>query len=382
MTGVDRLVVVRCPDLLDEDEGGAVLRSFLTVIEAVEAYCPWVTTVRAGICSLPARGPARYFGGEERLARPHRRTVRPPPTSPRSRSGWPTGCSPPCWPPPRAVIVPAGGHRRTSSPPSRWTSSADRRAGRAAGPAGHPHPGRLRRPARVPCARPVRGRRGGLPPGGRRAERRADGLRHPAAGPAPGRGPAPGPGAAPRTGRTTSGTRPRASGSGAGPATPTPGPPGPWPPCQALLGPDGVVTARLQGGRGPAERARFVTWNAGEARPGRAPTVGAGAPGRAGSRRRRRRSCTPPPCPAELADADGEPVSVSGRGLLTAAPARLSVEKGPWSAVTAWAGPWPSDERWWSRSRRRSARLQAVTGAEAHLLLVERGRWWVEATYG
>ena len=90
----------------------------------------------------------------------------------------------------------------------------------------------------------------------------------------------------------------------------------------------------------------------------------------------------PAPLRAELVDADGEPVSVSGRGLLTAAPCRLSVEKSPWSAVTAWAGPWPSDERWWSRSRRRSARLQAVTGTAAHLLLVERGRWWVEATYG
>ena len=35
----------------------------------MEAYCPWVTTVRTGLCSLPARGPARYFGGEERLVR-------------------------------------------------------------------------------------------------------------------------------------------------------------------------------------------------------------------------------------------------------------------------------------------------------------------------
>ena len=60
-------MVVRCPDLLDEDEGGDVLRSFARVVESVETYCPWVTTVRPGICSLPARGPARYFGGEGRL---------------------------------------------------------------------------------------------------------------------------------------------------------------------------------------------------------------------------------------------------------------------------------------------------------------------------
>ena len=66
---MNRLVVVRCPDLLDEDEDGDALRLFTRVVEAVEAYCPWVTTVRPGVCSLPARGPARYFGGEGPLVR-------------------------------------------------------------------------------------------------------------------------------------------------------------------------------------------------------------------------------------------------------------------------------------------------------------------------
>jgi protein ImuB len=146
---------------------------------------------------------------------------------------------------------------------------------------------------------------------------------------------------------------------------------------QDLVGADGVVTPRLQGGRGPAQRARFVTWNAREGRGD--VTLGAPWPGQ-----------IPAPAPAvvhpapllaELVDPDGAPVTVSGRGLLTALPHRLSVERNRWSEVTAWAGPWPSDERWWSRSRRRRARLQAVTGAEAHLLVAEGGRWWVEATY-
>ena len=147
---------------------------------------------------------------------------------------------------------------------------------------------------------------------------------------------------------------------------------------QGLLGAEGVVRARLQGGRGPAEQARFVTWNADARRDGT--DAAAPWPGR-----------IPPPAPAlvhpfplraELADRDGAPVAVSARGLLSAIPARLSVEGGPFSTVTAWAGPWPSEERWWSRTRRRSARLQAVTGTDAYLLLVERSRWWVEATYG
>jgi protein ImuB len=90
----------------------------------------------------------------------------------------------------------------------------------------------------------------------------------------------------------------------------------------------------------------------------------------------------PDPVRADLADSRGGPVRVSARGLLTAAPDRLSVEGGPWEPLSGWAGPWPADERWWSRSRRRAARLQAVTARSAHLLLVERGRWWVEATYG
>jgi protein ImuB len=61
----------------------------------------------------------------------------------------------------------------------------------------------------------------------------------------------------------------------------------------------------------------------------------------------------------------------------------VSVDGGPPAEVVAWAGPWPADERWWdAEARRRRARLQVVTaGAGAHLLALEAGRWWVEATY-
>ena len=123
------------------------------------------------------------------------------------------------------------------------------------------------------------------------------------------------------------------------------------------------MTAHLQGGRSPAEQSRLVTWTTGGDRGARpaggrpAPGPGAPWPGR-----------IPPPAPAvvhpdpvraELADTRGEPVRVSARGLLTSSPDRLSVEGGPWEPLSGWAGPWPADERWWSRSRRRAARLQA-----------------------
>ncbi len=98
----------------------------------------------------------------------------------------------------------------------------------------------------------------------------------------------------------------------------------------------------------------------------------------------------PPPAPsdvlqqpprAELVDAEGNAMVVSGRGLLNAAVDRLSVDGGPWQEVVGWAGPWPVTERWWE-VRRRRARLQVVTAdGVARLLCSERGRWWVEAVY-
>ena len=69
---------------------------------------------------------------------------------------------------------------------------------------------------------------------------------------------------------------------------------------------------------------------------------------------------------------------------LAAAPARVSVASAAGSrAVVAWAGPWPSEERWWDEHRvRRRARFQLLTEDGAgYLAVVEGGRWWVEATY-
>jgi protein ImuB len=149
---------------------------------------------------------------------------------------------------------------------------------------------------------------------------------------------------------------------------------------QGLLGPEAVVTAVLGGGRSPKEQVRLVPW--GEARPGGRPMDTAPPwPGR-----------VPPPTPAvvpgrslvaEVVDGDGDAIEVTGRGLVSAVPAQLSVAGGPWNEVVAWAGPWPADERWWDpAAHRRRARLQVVLAdGRAHLLALEAGCWGVEATY-
>jgi protein ImuB len=92
----------------------------------------------------------------------------------------------------------------------------------------------------------------------------------------------------------------------------------------------------------------------------------------------------PTPLAAEVVGADGAAMTVSARGRPSAAPARLVVEGGSSQEVVDWAGPWTSDERWWDQAaRRRRARLQLVCAdGSAHLVMLEAGHWWIEATYG
>jgi len=95
----------------------------------------------------------------------------------------------------------------------------------------------------------------------------------------------------------------------------------------------------------------------------------------------------------DVVDAGGVSVTVDGRGVLSAPPACLifpervssgiDPEAGSDQRVTAWAGPWPVDERWWDPLRRgRRARLQMVTAdGTARLVVLSDGRWTVVATY-
>ena len=86
---------------------------------------------------------------------------------------------------------------------------------------------------------------------------------------------------------------------------------------------------------------------------------------------------------AEVTDDDGRLVTVTGRCVPSAAPARLAVEGEPPRRVTAWAGPWPLSERWWDpAAARRRARFQLATDdGRAWLAVVQDGRWLIEAGY-
>ena len=79
---------------------------------------------------------------------------------------------------------------------------------------------------------------------------------------------------------------------------------------------------------------------------------------------------------------------VTERGAVTGEPRRFRVTGRvdgaslPWQSVLAWAGPWPTDEGWWSSGAARSAHFQVV-GADgrAWLLVRSPGGWTLEAGY-
>jgi protein ImuB len=159
---------------------------------------------------------------------------------------------------------------------------------------------------------------------------------------------------------------------------------------QAMLGSSAVTRPLLAGGRDPAEQVTLIPFG-----DTRIPALPAGRPWP---------GHIPPPAPATVYDpplpaqvtgpaaspvswADGSeaavPVEVTGRAAISAPPAWLSANGGPWLAVTAWAGPWPVTERWWAAiAARRRARFQLVTeDGTAWLAAVQGGQWTLEACY-
>ncbi|GAA0625847.1 DNA polymerase Y family protein [Kribbella sandramycini] len=160
---------------------------------------------------------------------------------------------------------------------------------------------------------------------------------------------------------------------------------------QSMLGHGAVVSVVIGGGRGFGERQTLVPWGDRPV-PARAPDEP--WPGAlAGSTRWPTPAPTtifPDPLPAEVYDAAGAKVEVTARGDLSAAPAAFRLAPGPRVAdsnklhpITAWAGPWPCDERWWdAETATRQARFQFTTpDTRAWLFTLHRTTWHLQATY-
>lgn len=363
MVEMERLVVVWCPELLEEGPRGEEARRFVQVLARAGELCPWVHPVRLGVCALPARGPARFFGGEAMVVSGLVEAV-----GEDAHVGVADGLFAAVLAARGELIVPAGAAAEFLAP---WSVAVLARPdlavtlqrlgidtlGRfAALPAAHVSD-RFGADAAA-CHRVARGESGEL------AGLRDRGIT--------------------RRLRVARGEDPEAD-------EPPPYQPGffggasaadrraaqSFARVQERLGPEAVLVGRMQGGRDPGEQATLVPWGSHDS--GVAVLVSAPWPGR-----------VPPPAPtqvlarrqrAELVDEAGVAAAVSGRGLLDGEPERLSIDGGPWQEVVGWAGPWPVTERWWS-ARRRRARLQVVTAdGVARLLCSERGQWWVEAFY-
>ncbi len=156
---------------------------------------------------------------------------------------------------------------------------------------------------------------------------------------------------------------------------------------QSQLGVDKVLAPQLAGGRGVAERIRFVPY--GEKRdpapqgtwPGRIPLP---LPARLGG------GLNHPTARLQLVDATGEPVRVTAEAQLSAEPYAARWGKRTF-VVAGWAGPWPVDQGWWAgpegSTGGRVARLQLVAQEphediqRAWLLQWRQAGWRVEAAY-
>lgn len=152
-----------------------------------------------------------------------------------------------------------------------------------------------------------------------------------------------------------------------------------------LLGPDAVTVASWRGGRHPHDEFELVpvaSLGADDRRVVPRPAVRPPWPG-----------SLPAPAPAvvhheprpiDVVASDDRLVVVSGRGLVSAPPDRVVLDRRQYRVV-AWAGPWPFEERWWTPNRRRAARFQLVVERDgesvAYLAWVEDGRWWIAGEY-
>jgi protein ImuB len=149
-----------------------------------------------------------------------------------------------------------------------------------------------------------------------------------------------------------------------------------------LAGEQAVTVPAWQGGRLPAERYRLVPATSIEIDDASARLDRGDGPWPGSLPAPSPAQVLPEPVTIEILADDGSPVTVTGRGEVSASPSVLVIG-GRRQQVVAWAGPWPVEQRWWSAERsQRVARFQLVTerGA-AHLVGVVKQRWLLLATY-
>ena len=147
---------------------------------------------------------------------------------------------------------------------------------------------------------------------------------------------------------------------------------------QAMLGHEAVLRPVTGGGRNVSEQVSHVPF--GEKRE---PSLAVGPPWPGRIMGAAPGVVYPAAREAEVADDAGQLVTVTGRCVLSAAPARLVIGREPPRRITAWAGPWPLSERWWDPgAARRRARFQLATDdGRAWLAVVRGSRWLIEAGY-
>jgi hypothetical protein len=365
---VERLVALWCPGLSEEGPRGEEARSFARVLEVLTERCPFTEPVRRGVAIFPARGPSRFFGGEEAMVSLLHGDLEP--LGERLGTTFHLGIAEGLF----AALLAA---RR-----ERIVTTGETVAFLAPLPVTT-----LRRPEMaVLCQRlglPTLGHFASLSPGrvlerfgsdGAHCHRVARGEEGDLVGirdasidarlacldePPP-------PVAQPTFFGGTSLVDERAARAAIR--------------LQQRLGHNTVQVAREDFGHDPNERAVLVPFGSREEDRSSLARRSAPWPGR-----------LPSPSPTvvletplsvRLLDSAGAPVRVTARGLLAGAPDRCVLgtevnERG----VVAWAGPWPLATRWWD-VRRFRARLQVITDQGEGLLLgFEYGQWWLLGRY-
>ncbi len=358
---MERLLALWLEPLSEERADGSTVHDHLRLLDALEILCPFVEAVRFGLCVLPLRGPSRFFGGDEAVFTAVRQSVRDV-LGLDVALGVAEGLFCAELAARQGTVLLAGQTTsfRRAQPLGvlghRYLTTTGRRLGlHTLGDFADLDPARV---AERCCAavrvlhRVARGELSELP--GQRDPRLAARLRR-----------ARGEGRPDEEQVSFFGQRSAGDDRAQAAAYRV----------RHRLGSEGVLVARLHGGRVPEDRASLTPWGS----PPHESRDDAPWPGRLASPSPG--TSLQQPVAVELCDESGALVRVGARGSLSAAPASLVLVRGSRRVVVWHAGPWPLVERWWSSPRRRAHLQVLLDGGEAMLLSAATGRWWLVGIY-